>query len=456
MSVRQKLKKVIAVLCVLLSVEVGFFAFQMNSSANRVSRNLDLGNKFLLAEDYDSAISAFSKAIEIDSMNADAYIGRGDAYKAKGDYESAWADYEKAEELSGRNDIIAGKFPERSIHVAALDGTPLSGAEVSLVSGAHAYSLQTDASGNASGVLFPDIYSVTVKKTDYQKSALMADFTYELHRETAFSITLEPVVQEIAPEPVAPEITQENIQLISLNTNVDNTVSVDGVNTDIITIRTDSGNAWATSADLNVNGISMNYALPFVPARFDVMYATDLNVNDGYRNLIIELISDYDTQQTFIFCYNSDSVQLVGEVSGNYDVSYNPGNGTFYTWSFAGYGIKEIGPASYRREYSIDGLALTEVGSSVGYFTEEGYKGEYVNGYPVTLGATLPIYSDADCTQLVGSIPAGTPATITDGRERLNAGYSQGFDFYVESSAGSGWTNTAGLKSAAKSDYYLA
>ena len=106
MSARQILKRVIAVLSMLLCVEVGFLAFQMNSSANRVTRNLDLGNKYLLAEDYDGAISAFSKAIEIDSMNADAYIGRGDAYKAKGDYEKAWDDYKKAQELSGNTSIL--------------------------------------------------------------------------------------------------------------------------------------------------------------------------------------------------------------------------------------------------------------------------------------------------------------------------------------------------------------
>ena len=248
------------------------------------------------------------------------------------------------------------------------------------------------------------------------------------------------------------KIVPGNIQLISLNTNLDNTISVDGVNTDVITVRTDSGNDWATSVDLNVNDISMNCALPFVPARFDVIYATDLNDNDDYRNIIIELISEYDIQQTLVFCYNSDGIQLTGEVSGNYDISYDPGNGKFYTWSLAGYGSREIGPASYRREYFIDGLTFTEVGSSIGYFTD----GKYVDGYPVTLSDALPIYSDADCRQLLGSIPAGTSAMITDGREKLDAyGYSQGFDFYIESPAGSGWTSVTGLDSAKKSDYHL-
>lgn len=179
--------------------------------------------------------------------------------------------------------------------------------------------------------------------------------------------------------------------LIYLNTNIDNTISVDGINTDIITIRTNSGNDWATAAVLNVNGISLNIDLPFVPARFDKVYATDINANDGYRNIIIELISEFDTSRTYAFCYNNDSIQQVEVVEGSLDVSYKPENGTFYTWCFAGFGNREIGPASYRREYYIDGLSLIEVGSSVGYYTDVGFKGEYVDGYPVTLGTTLSI-----------------------------------------------------------------
>ena len=177
MSVRQKLKKVIAVLCVLLSVEVGFFAFQMNSSANRVSRNLDLGNKFLLAEDYDSAISAFSKAIEIDSMNADAYIGRGDAYKAKEDYANAWADYEKAQGISGDANILWNKIGPTEITVVAPNGEGVDGAAVQLKGSDHSYEFVTDSAGHISEVIFPEKYGVEVNKETYEtaKTELSAE-----------------------------------------------------------------------------------------------------------------------------------------------------------------------------------------------------------------------------------------------------------------------------------------
>ena len=177
MSVRQKLKRVIAVLGVLLCVEIGFLAYQMNDSAGSVSRNLDLGNKYLLAEDYDSAISAFSKAIEIDSMNADAYIGRGDAYKAKEDYANAWADYEKAQELSGDTDLLRNKIGATEITVVAPNGSGVDGAAVQLIGSDHSYDFVTDSAGQISEVIFPEKYSVEINKESFEtaKTELSAE-----------------------------------------------------------------------------------------------------------------------------------------------------------------------------------------------------------------------------------------------------------------------------------------
>ena len=177
MSARQKLKRVIAVLGALLCVEIGFLAYQMNDSAGSVSRNLDLGNKYLLAEDYDSAISAFSKAIEIDSMNADAYIGRGDAYKAKEDYANAWADYEKAQELSGDTDLLRNKIGATEITVVAPNGSGVDGAAVQLIGSEHSYDFVTDSAGQISEVIFPEKYSVEINKESFEtaKTELSAE-----------------------------------------------------------------------------------------------------------------------------------------------------------------------------------------------------------------------------------------------------------------------------------------
>lgn len=167
MKKRSFFKGIIAVLFLFLCAEVGVVVYQINSGTNAFARNLDLGNKYLLSEDYDSAISAFSKAIEIDSMNADAYIGRGDAYKAKGDYASAWEDYEKAQELSGNPDLIRDKIGLTEISIVSEDGSGVDGASVKLSGSDHSYEFVTNSSGRISEVIFPEKYKMEVVKDKF-------------------------------------------------------------------------------------------------------------------------------------------------------------------------------------------------------------------------------------------------------------------------------------------------
>ena len=63
----------------------------------------DLGEKYLLEENYEEAIVTFTSAIELDPKQAVIYIGRGDAYAKHQDEENhlelALADYSQALEL---------------------------------------------------------------------------------------------------------------------------------------------------------------------------------------------------------------------------------------------------------------------------------------------------------------------------------------------------------------------
>lgn len=49
--------------------------------------------------EYRRAVQVLTKAIELESDNAEIYINRGAAYAALADYESVIADYDKAIEL---------------------------------------------------------------------------------------------------------------------------------------------------------------------------------------------------------------------------------------------------------------------------------------------------------------------------------------------------------------------
>ena len=60
---RKHLKLISIVLGIILCAEVSAFAFQIKNDYTSYSKNLDLGNKYLLEMDYDSAVTAFARAI---------------------------------------------------------------------------------------------------------------------------------------------------------------------------------------------------------------------------------------------------------------------------------------------------------------------------------------------------------------------------------------------------------
>lgn len=435
---RKHLKLISIVLGIILCAEVSVFAFQIKNDYTSYSKNLDLGNKYLLEMDYDSAVTAFSKAIEIDEMTPDAYIGRGDAYTALGDYAKAWADYEKAEELSGRHDILSGKFPERSIHVSDDEGTPVSDADIVLTSSSHSYTLRTDNNGDAADTVFPDTYAMTVSKADYQEETQTIDISYSSSAEVGVSVTLIPIM---------PRITPDDIDLVELNENVANTVSVDGLNTDTISFRSFSVDNESAQVSGNVNGISFSFVSSISFSSIYNAFATDLNVNDDYRNIILCIYGIDDESEVNVLCYNSERVERVGGIIGSLDMGSSWGGGTFYTFTNSYEGDRSYGIIVSRFEQHIDGLNLTEGENKSGYFSDVYNQRGFNVGYPLVLIGSLPLYSDAGCSQPIGSIPAGTPASITSSM-RGPYGYISGVTYYVESCAGSGWVNHDGLRSS--------
>ncbi|SDZ88460.1 TPR repeat-containing protein [Oribacterium sp. KHPX15] len=72
------------------------------SKAQQIKKQLTLGNKYLIDIDYEQAILAFNKVIEIDPKNTEAYKGLGDAYyedaKNTNDYATSDTLYKKASE----------------------------------------------------------------------------------------------------------------------------------------------------------------------------------------------------------------------------------------------------------------------------------------------------------------------------------------------------------------------
>ena len=78
---------IFALLVTLIAAGIGVTIYNM--PANRLSRQLDLGEKYLEEQNYEQAVVEFDKAIAIDPMNERAYIGKAEAYVGMGDYKQA-------------------------------------------------------------------------------------------------------------------------------------------------------------------------------------------------------------------------------------------------------------------------------------------------------------------------------------------------------------------------------
>ena len=89
---------IIIAVVIVLAVGIGLGIY--NSPTNRLSRQLDLGQKYLEEQNYEQAIVAFNEAIEIDPMSVEAYLGLADAYVALDDLESAISVLENGFELT--------------------------------------------------------------------------------------------------------------------------------------------------------------------------------------------------------------------------------------------------------------------------------------------------------------------------------------------------------------------
>ncbi len=91
-----------------------------NAPAKRLAEQLDLGNRYLDEMDYEQAVVAFTKAIEIDPTNTDAYLGAADAYIGLEDFESAKAVLEQG--IENVTDVnMAEKLKDKQIEIDRIE-----------------------------------------------------------------------------------------------------------------------------------------------------------------------------------------------------------------------------------------------------------------------------------------------------------------------------------------------
>ncbi len=107
-SKRGMVTAVAAVLVLLIAVFTG--SYISNASERELAKQLDLGNRYLAETDYEQAVVAFARAIEIDPMSVDAYLGLIDAYIGMLDIEMAVETARKGYEVTGDESLYTIRY----------------------------------------------------------------------------------------------------------------------------------------------------------------------------------------------------------------------------------------------------------------------------------------------------------------------------------------------------------
>jgi len=92
-------KLIIGIIIGVLVAAVATTTFLVSKSANSIEHQLELGYKYLEDGDYEEAILAFERALEIDENNIEAYIGLAETYVEMNEIDEAIDALEKAVDI---------------------------------------------------------------------------------------------------------------------------------------------------------------------------------------------------------------------------------------------------------------------------------------------------------------------------------------------------------------------
>lgn len=96
-------KKIAVLLCIITVLGTGCG----KSLEKQIAEQLSMGEKYLFAGDYEAAVIALQKAIELDPQMFDVYVKCAEAYSGMKDYENAIAIFENGVEIVGMENISA-------------------------------------------------------------------------------------------------------------------------------------------------------------------------------------------------------------------------------------------------------------------------------------------------------------------------------------------------------------
>lgn len=109
---------IVSITIVLIGI-IGVFTFMMLSSRSALKKQMDLGEKYLSEGNYEEAIEAFKRVIEIDSKYENAYLGLATAYASEEKYEEAieclnqLAGFSESEEVLNTAKVLVNEYQEK-------------------------------------------------------------------------------------------------------------------------------------------------------------------------------------------------------------------------------------------------------------------------------------------------------------------------------------------------------
>lgn len=106
MKVKLKSRKSLLVIVILIFVSLILIINNYNTPENRLKRQLELGHKYLIEQNYDEAIVAFCKVIEFDPSIKEAYFKLSEIYIHNKDYEQAKAILEEGYKIINNDEFI--------------------------------------------------------------------------------------------------------------------------------------------------------------------------------------------------------------------------------------------------------------------------------------------------------------------------------------------------------------
>lgn len=243
-----------------------------------------------------------------------------------------------------------------------------------------------------------------------------------------------------------------------LSENVSNSVDEDGTGSpDTMSYQAifgqDNGQ-YISEIKLNINGVEFDDALnKWYSARSGAyVYAADLNVNDEYKNIIINFFGEDDSANTVIYAYSGSDIERLEYLHGMTGISDLNGDGHLTYYYSTNIGTKENNLLGFKSVQTIQDTSVDKqeqtFGGHVSFTGNE--NATFTEGFSAITSADIMIYSDSNLNSQNGVIPAGTTISVVS----YDFSADSSLLLHLTSAVGDGWIDSKYFSRDSIVDYY--